>query len=121
MNPDAVSPTQRTRWWSPRGAAFWILAPIAGIASALAILMFWPGLVYEWHSSEEDFVLRRFPIASDDSGRVRGDVFEVNAKWFEILKSWDPAGVIVGRGPWLETETRFIFLRFGEDGFVLSW
>ena len=48
MTPDAVNHRKRPRWFSPRGAMFWILAPAVVIAAAFAVLMFWPGLTYDW-------------------------------------------------------------------------
>ena len=43
MTPDLAT-RKRPRWFSPRGAVFWVLSPAVVIATTLAVLMFWPGL-----------------------------------------------------------------------------
>jgi len=98
MTQDAVNQRKRPRWFSPRGATSWILAPAVVVAAAIAVLMFWPGLVCEWRSADGAFGLVRRPASQYVSG-VRGDVFVLHAKWCRIAKHWDPDGFLVGSGP----------------------
>ena len=62
MTPDPTNQRKRPRWFSPRGPVFWILAPAVVIAATFAVLMFWPGLTYDWRSSDGEFRLVRYQL-----------------------------------------------------------
>jgi hypothetical protein len=89
MTPDLAT-RKRPRWFSPRGAVFWILAPAVVIAATFAVLMFWPGLTYDWRSSSRQLGVYRARLSHLENPGIRGDLFRLYAKQFAVQKCWDP-------------------------------
>jgi hypothetical protein len=128
MTPDTVNQRKRPRWFSQRGPVFWIVAPAFVIAATFAVLMFWPGLTYDWRSSGGQFQLVRYQVSADaDVPGLRGDTFMLFAKGCELEKHWDPdRNLAEGRylllhSEWFSRSSGRIILRLGDHVFVFSW
>jgi len=120
MTPDAVKQCKPPRWFSPRGAVFWILTPAVVIAATLAVLMFWPGLAYDWRSSDGNIGLVRGPLSEIDPG-ARGDGFWVHAKWCELAKFWNPDRALAPGPSRIVMDSHAMTLSLGEYVFMFSW
>jgi hypothetical protein len=120
MTPDSTNQRKRPRWFSPRRAVFWILALAVAIAATFAVLMFWPGLQYDWRSSDGGFLLVRYRMF----GHVphhRGDIFLLDSKWCGIHKWWDPDRVLPQRPSGLGLYTDRVILTLDDNEFSFWW
>jgi len=119
MTPDTIKQHKRPRWFSPRGAVFWVLSPGVVFAATFAVLMFWPGLAYDWRSSDGAFGLVRRPLSANVAG-TRGDAFWVHAKWCGIGKVWDPDDTLRHSSRFY-IDSECVEFGLGDHRFVFAW